>query len=98
MITNACRMHSPEYPGYESVLERIPIEERHLEVRKADRLKLSRTGHAVLAAVAMFATLVAPVVLPPAAALVGVLIGEVSRAPWVEIVPTRPVGAGDYRR
>ena len=96
MVTS--RMYSPDYPGYASVLERIPVEDRHLEVQKPTRLELSRTGHAMLASAALVVLLVAPVLLPPAAALAGTLVAEVSRAPWTEIVPTRPVGVGEHSR
>ena len=92
------RLYSPDYPGYASVLERIPVEDRQLELQRPTRLELSRTGHAVLAMVAALALLAAPVVLPPAASLVGVLVREVSSAPWAEIVPVHPIGVGAGRR
>ena len=84
--------------AYASVLERIPVEGRQLELQRPTRLELSRTGHAVLAMVAALALLAAPVVLPPAASLVGVLVREVSSAPWAEIVPVHPIGVGAGRR
>ena len=91
------RLYSPDYPGYQSVLERIPVEARQLEVQRPTRLELSRSGHAVLASTALVVLIVAPLVLPPAAALVGILVGEVSRAPWTEIIPAHPIGVGSGR-
>lgn len=97
-MTQTNQSSFPRYPGYVSVLERVPIEERNLDAPKAARLEISRAGHAVLATVALVALLAAPVVLPPTAALVGILVGEVSRAPWAEIVPAHPIGVGEGRR
>jgi len=84
--------------GYVSVLDRIPIADRNLQNYRPTNLKLSRTGHSLLATAAMLSVLVAPLVLPAATSLVVVLAGEVTRAPWSELLPVHPIGVGSGRR